>query len=109
MKPKPIYEVDELRTAHDVRRIRQCVHCDGAGFGDSMVHIGLDSNPKRVSGVRGASYHPQCYLAAYGFRSVTQLPLSQRDKYRMKDLNVRQMRRILDLRRAVQLSDNPKE
>lgn len=90
-KIEPIHEV-ELRTSHDVRRIRVCSHCEGSGFQESMIHPGYEQLGW------GLHFHPQCYLAKYGFRVVKKLSLTQRDKFRVKDLNTRQMRRLIDLR-----------
>lgn len=80
-------------SAHEVRRMRPCAHCEGVGFNTAMVLI-----DRGMTGVPGAFYHPQCYLSAFGFRAVTKLPLKERDKYRLCDVNARQMRRLLDIR-----------
>jgi hypothetical protein len=82
---KPIHEVDEIKSAHEVRLLRTCHRCGGFGFVTAMV------------GFEEKLYHPQCYLKKFGFKSVLTLPLSEMKKYRFKDLTTPQMIRLLEL------------
>lgn len=93
----PIFDVTQLRSVRDVRRLRTCRHCNGMGFCDEMVVI---PNVFRV-GKAGEFYHTSCFLSAFRFLRVKQLPVDQRAKFRMSDLTVRQMRTLLTMREAL--------
>lgn len=98
---KQIHEI-ELKTAHSVRMIRPCSHCNGTGMVDSMITAGMSGQPYNseftAAGAPGKYlFHPQCYLDKFGFRKATKLPLTERNRFRMKDLKVRQMQRLMEL------------
>lgn len=83
---KPIHEIPETMTIEDVvLKLRTCHRCRGLG----MV-------PGMVMSLEGHLYHPQCYLKKFGFDAVLELPPFEQKKYRLKDLNLSQMRRLLE-------------
>lgn len=101
---KPIHEI-ELTTAHSVRMIRPCEHCKGSGMRDDMVTSGFVGQPYDSTYTAAGTppkyfFHPQCYIAAFGFRKATKLPAIERARFRMKDVSVRQMRRLIELAKA---------
>ena len=73
----------EPMKAHDVRHIRQCSHCGGIGDDRLMIHEDDD----RI--------HTKCYLKRSGFTAALKLTRSERDKFRVCDLTIPQMRRLL--------------
>jgi hypothetical protein len=81
----------EKMTAHAVRRLRPCSHCQGIGDDGLMIHgeRGHDADLR---------FHTGCYVERYGFEAVVELPSAERDKFRMRDLTVPQMRKLLKLR-----------
>lgn len=83
----PIVNDAEITTAHSVRVLRGCCLCSGLGMKDAMICL----NDRALA-------HMVCVLRKYGFRFATRLPRSERDKFRVRDLTVRQMRRLLALR-----------
>jgi len=76
-----IDNVPEKLTAHAVRRLRPCGVCGGIGDRDMMIY--------------GAT-HTSCYLKAYSFGDLLALPASERGKFRLKDLTMQQMKRLLE-------------
>jgi hypothetical protein len=98
---KQIHDI-ELTTSHSVRLIRPCAHCNGTGMRDAMVESGYSGQPHDSTFTAAGTptkylFHPQCFIAKFGFRKVTKLPKLERGKFRMKDLKVRQMQRLMDL------------
>lgn len=98
---KPIHEM-ELTTAHSVRLIRPCEHCKGTGMRDDMIQAGVSGQPYNSEHTAAGTpikyfFHPQCYVAKFGFRRATKLPASERARFRVKDVSARQMRRLLEL------------
>lgn len=89
MNPR-IDNVPEKITAHTVRRIRACSHCKGIGVNELMVH-----------GSRGhdadLNFHTKCYVERYGFEAVLGLPRAEQAKFRVCDLNIKQMRKLVDI------------
>lgn len=98
---KQIHEI-ELKTAHSVRMIRPCAHCNGTGMFDNMITSGMSGQPYNsqytAAGTPGKYFfHPQCYVEKFGFRKATKLPLEERGRFRMKDVTIRQMQRLMEL------------
>lgn len=96
-----IHEI-ELKTSHSVRLIRPCDHCSGTGMRDNMIQAGMSGQPYNSEWTAAGTpiksfFHPQCYLNKFGFRKATKLPLSERNRFRMKDVTVRQMQRLMEL------------
>lgn len=93
----------ELRTVKDVRLIRKCDHCGGSGMLGSLIECGFsgqtyDSYTNTAAGTPiKYSFHQKCYVDKFGFRKATKLPAAERSKFRIKDLTMRQMRRLLEL------------
>lgn len=67
-------------TAHAVRGLRLCKHCGGLGHKDHMVH---------------GTHHTLCWKLAKGFKAVLSLPLKEREKYRVRDLTIRQAHQLV--------------
>lgn len=81
--PPPVIDnVDNMRTAHDVRRLCQCSHCNGLGDRDQMICAPVP-------------YHTRCFRQAFGFELVLELPAAQSGKFRISDLSAKEMRRLL--------------
>lgn len=93
----------ELRTVKDVRLIRECDHCGELGTLGSLIECGFygqpyDSYTNTAAGTPiKYSFHQKCYVGKFGFRKATKLPASERNKFRIKDLTMRQMRRLLEI------------
>jgi len=81
-----IDNVKGFRTAHDVRRLRVCQGCHGLGSTGQMIQLADDH------------WHTRCFRVRQGFKAVLALPLAQRDKFRMCDLTLREMQRLIDTR-----------
>lgn len=97
-----IHEV-ELKTVHSVRLIRGCDHCGGTGMYGTLIEAGFSGQPydSYTSAASGTpvkySFHPQCFVEKFGFRKATKLPLVERNKFRIKDLTLKQMQRLVEL------------
>lgn len=97
----PIHEI-EIKTAHSVRLLRPCDHCKGTGMRDDMIQAGMSGQPYNSEYTAAGTpckyfFHPQCYVEKFGFRKATKLPTSERNRFRMKDVTVRQMQRLMEL------------
>lgn len=77
--------VDNMRTAHDVRRLCLCSHCGGLGDREQMIAL-------------GGPYHTLCFRQVFGFEAVLALPMAQSGKFRMRDLSTTEMRRLINRR-----------
>lgn len=93
----------ELKTVKDVRLIRKCDHCAGHGLYGAMVESGFSGQPYDsytnvfVGTPVKYRFHPQCFVSKFGFRKVTKLPACERSKFRVKDLTIKQMQRLLEM------------
>ena len=77
---KPITDnMPTKATAHTVRGLRKCAHCSGIGHKDQMVY---------------GTHHTLCWKLSKGFKAVLALPQSERDKYRLCDLTIRQAQKL---------------
>ena len=68
----------------------------------AMIESGFSGQPYNSEHTAAGTptklfFHPQCYVKRFGFRMVTKLPLEQRNRFRLCDLNARQMRRLMEL------------
>lgn len=66
-------------------------HCNGVGDGTQMIHGSRGHDA-------GLRIHTACYVQRYGFEAVKELPKAERDKFRMCDLTLQQMRQLMALR-----------
>lgn len=87
LEPK-LDNVANMDKAHDVRRLRECIHCHGIGDREQML-----CTPS------GALSHTRCFLEVYGFDAVLDLPVGLSGKFRMCDLTDAQMIQLLRQRR----------
>lgn len=76
--------VNGFRSAHDVRRLRICEGCSGIGTDAQMILAG------------GDHWHTRCFRVKRGFKAVLSLPKTQRGKFRMCDLTLREMQRLIE-------------
>ena len=76
--------VNDMRTVHDMRRLRQCDRCKGVGDHLQMVQAA------------GQLWHTRCYRVYHGMKGVLALPKAQRMKFRLCDLTRKEMQRLLD-------------
>lgn len=93
----PHHELITLRTAHDIRRLRTCPHCDGIGHADSMAF----SWPYRKDGTTWdeSYYHGRCFVAEFGFDALLDLPEgSGVGNLTLGDLGVDLMKRLFEQR-----------
>lgn len=81
--------MDDVRTAHDIRRLVQCAHCRGIGDRAQMI-VGPES------GAGTALHHTRCFIERYGFNAVLELPKAELGKFRLCDMTRAQARRLLD-------------
>lgn len=78
--------VDNMHTAHDIRRLCKCTHCDGLGDREQMIRV--------ATGL----YHTRCFREAFGFRGVLALPTELMGKFRMCDLTASELRTLINRR-----------
>lgn len=84
---KPQTDGFEIVSAHDVRKLHDCVVCADTGMhGHGMVRIKSDRD--RRGRIKEAEYaHVPCYVALAGLRALVNLPPEERDTVRpMMDL-----------------------
>lgn len=77
----PIPSVAE-GAVHELRRFCQCANCGGLGDPEQMIYA-------------AAAYHPMCFRLALGIEAVLELPIKQCRKFRISDLSVTELRRLL--------------
>ena len=87
----PRYDEAQLKTAHDVRRLRTCAGCGGIGHPEQMLS-GLEA-----FGLAGF-HHGRCVVQLLTQKQVLALPSDQRHKLRLNDTGVELLRKLLDAR-----------
>ncbi len=85
----PFDQLVTVRTAHDVRKLRACAHCEQIGSTDRMVF----SHPY---GQTNEYYHGRCFVEAHGFEALLDLGPPQIDKLSLGDLGQSLTERIID-------------
>lgn len=78
----------EKITAHVVRGLRECMHCEGIGHKDHMI-LGDQGHDG------GEFYHTVCYVERYGFSVVLSLSRRNLGMFRMCDVSNVQMQQII--------------
>lgn len=75
-----------VRTAHDVRHLVACHHCEEVGDDRQMVNV-----------FPGKShYHGRCYISRFGLKSFVDLPKVQTNKVTLGDIGAKAARALLD-------------
>jgi hypothetical protein len=82
----PHEQLLRIRTAHDVRRLEGCAHCNGIGHRDSMV-LGFP--------YANDYFHGRCFVAAHGIDALLDMP-EQAAKLSLGDLGFALMTKLLD-------------
>lgn len=77
----------ELRTAHDVRKLRACYGCSKLGSKDSMISMPA-----------GTAMHGRCFIAKFGIAKLLQQPREETDKLTLVDIGGDAMRRLIEAR-----------
>lgn len=93
---KRIDNMPEKLTAHAIRRLRPCHHCEGIGDGNLMIHgsSGHDG---------GWLFHTACYIKSFGFdAALRHLPASELGKFRLCDLTPAQMQKLIQVWKRAQ-------
>jgi hypothetical protein len=76
--------VDNMRTAHDIRRLCECTQCSGLGDREQMICVAI------------GQYHTRCFRDVFGFGGVLALPAALMGKFRLCDLTVSEMRTLIN-------------
>lgn len=84
----PFDQLVTVRTAHDVRKLRACAHCEQMGSTDRMV-FGFPH------GKTDEYYHGRCFVTAHGLAALCEMP-EQVDKLSLGDLGQSLTERIID-------------
>lgn len=75
-----------IERAHDVRRLRVCMLCDGLGHADYML-----SNSE-------GDMHGSCFIERHGEKRLLDFPKSETDKLCMGDIGPKSMMFLLRAR-----------
>lgn len=82
----PLDELVRVQKAHDVRTLRVCGSCGGAGNADRMIDRG------------GEWLHGRCFVSRYGKAELCALPPKTTDRLTLGDLGVAGMKYLIDHR-----------
>jgi hypothetical protein len=85
-----------IDTAHDVRHIVVCKHCEQIGDDRYMVR----PFPK------GNLYHGRCLMERFGLAKLIELPKCESDKLALGDIGPKAMKAVIEARAASQLGDS---
>lgn len=78
--------VDNMHTAHDIRRLCKCTRCGGLGDREQMICVAI------------GPYHTRCFREVFGFEGVLALPTDLMGKFRICDLTASEMRTLINRR-----------
>ena len=87
----PRYNEAQLKTAHDVRRLKTCSGCGGIGHTAQMLSC------LEAFGLAGF-HHGRCVVQLLTHEQVLALPSDQRDRLRPDDTGGELMRKLLEAR-----------
>lgn len=76
----------DLNTAHDVRKLRVCSHCQSLGDSRYMVTV------------NGKLVHGFCALDLIGIKGLLSLPHREQDKLTIGEIGSRAMKRLVEAR-----------
>lgn len=90
-----------MANAHEVRKLRVCILCSGAGIYkpasyDTMFPLVICVHSDAVA-VRDRRYvHPRCYIRKMGLKNLLTLPAAELAEIRMSDVSNRTMKALLN-------------
>ena len=79
----PFEDLVELRTAHDIRKLRACFLCSQYGLSPSMLEIGPNH------------WHGRCFVEAQGLSALLRLPVEITQGLMIGDLGIDLMERLI--------------